>query len=141
MRNYLQKRNEGEFNVFDSFGRLFDDLFTPSLQERKYGLRTDVKETEKGYELKVEAPGFDKKDISLTLENGYLTVKAEKSEKEKDDEKYIRKESSYSYERSYYLGENVSEKDISARYENGILSVDVNVEKEKEIPSHNIEIL
>ena len=84
-------------------------------------------------------PGFDKKDISVSLKNGYLTVNAAKQEKEEDGHKYVRRERNYSCSRSYYVGEGITEKDVKAKYENGILSLTVPKET-KEIPSGTIDI-
>ncbi|MBE5718163.1 MAG: Hsp20/alpha crystallin family protein, partial [Ruminiclostridium sp.] len=82
------------------------------------------------YELDIDLPGFKKEDVSLKLDNGYLTISAskglEKDEKEKKDGKYIRRER---YEgqcsRSFYVGDGVQAKDVNAKFEDGILKVSV----------------
>ncbi len=123
-------------NLFDDF---FSDPFamiTSSERNPLYGkhgkniMKTDVRETENSYELDIDLPGFKKEDVSLKLDSGYLTISAskglEKDEKEKKDGKYIRRER---YEgqcsRSFYVGDSVQAKDVSARFEDGILKVSV----------------
>ena len=139
MRNYLSKRNNDlGFGLFD---QVFDDFFKPVFYGvKENSMRTDIKETKKGYELVVDVPGYDKKDITLSLENGYLNVEARKEVKEEDNDNFIRRERSYSCSRSYYVGDNVTEDDIKAKYVDGTLTL-VIPKKDKQIPQRrNIEI-
>ena len=92
-------------------------------------MKTDIRETDGSYELDVDLPGFKTDEISATLENGYLTVTAAKGlDKDEADKKgkYICRER-YAGEmsRSFYVGENILDTDIRARFENGILKLDV----------------
>lgn len=122
-------------NLFDDF---MDDAFERNFfggRNPLYGkhskniMKTDVKETETGYELDIDLPGFKKDEISAHLEDGYLTVSAAKGvdKDEKDNEgRYIRRERySGSMTRSFYVGNAVTEKDIKAKYEDGILSLSI----------------
>ena len=116
---------------------LFDDFFdAPFNTGRASGLmKTDVKATDAGYELEIDVPGIDKENISVQLENGYVTVTA-KTEKKNDEGKenghYIRRERFYgTYSRSFYVGEDVNEEDVKAKYENGTLKLFV-PDKEKQ---------
>ena len=121
---------------------LFDDWMDfsfpeiPDVDKTLYGkhaknmMKTDVKETEKGYEVAVDLPGFKKDEVHAALENGYLTISAEKGldkdEKEKESGRYIRKERyAGACSRSFYVGENLTQEDIKAKYENGILRLSV----------------
>lgn len=138
MKNYIQKRND---YMRDPFFDAFDDFFRPVFyDDRADSMRTDIKETEGGYQLDIEMPGFDKKDIKIALENGYLTVTAEKSEKEEENGKYLRKERSVSCSRSYYVGEDIERENVKAKYENGMLTLAIPKSQPKQLPSHNIEI-
>ena len=126
---------------------LFDDFMdfpfrtTRSYQNAHGLMQTDIRETKDGYELDVDLPGFDKKDIKVSLENGYLTVTAEKNEKEEEKNgKYLRKERSVSCSRSYYVGDDIEKENVKARYENGMLTLAVPKSQPKQLPSHNIEI-
>ena len=112
------------------FGKEFEKAMFPA-KDPLYGkhaknmMKTDVKETEKGYEVAVDLPGFKKDEINAKLEDGYLTISAakglDKDEKDKKG-KYIRKERyAGSMSRSFYVGEGVTEDDIKAKYEDGIL--------------------
>ena len=103
----------------------------PEVDKALYGkhagnvMKTDVKETEAGYEVDIDLPGFKKDEINAKLENGYLTISAakglDKDEKDKKG-KYIRRERyAGSMSRSFYVGEGVTEEDIKAKYEDGIL--------------------
>ena len=84
MKNNLTSRNSD--SLFNFFDQAFGDLFSvPTFYNRPSKMSTDIKESEKEYELTVDMPGFDKSEISLTLENGYLTISAEKKENEETD--------------------------------------------------------
>ena len=138
MRNYLTNRN---FNTFDIFDDIFDNFFKPVTFSNKVGnMRADVKENEKEYELAVDLPGFDKKDINLTLNNGYLTISAKTEQKEQDDNNYIRRERVCSCERSFYVGDVLKEEDIKAKYNNGTLVLNIPKLERKEIPTKYIQI-
>ena len=88
-------------------------------------MKTDIREHDEGYEVDIDLPGFKKDEISIELENGYLTVSADKDEEDKKG-KYIRKERyAGAMQRSFYVGENLTDEDIKAKYENGILRLSV----------------
>ena len=116
-------------NLFDDF---MDDFAFPNVDKVLYGkhasnlMKTDVKETDSGYEVDIDLPGFKKDEIQMQLENGYLTVSAAKGlnkDEKNEDGRYVRRERyAGSVSRSFYVGENVTEKDIHPKYENGILS-------------------
>ena len=141
MKNFLTRRNEGNNGFMDIWNDPFEDFFKPFFYGgiAKADMRTDVKETENGYEMQVDLPGFDKKDITVSFRHGYLTVNAKKQDKEEDKHNYVRRERNYSCSRSYFVGENIKEEDVKAKYENGILTLCVPKES-KELPSKNIEI-
>ena len=119
-------------NMFDDF---FDGSFfgghSPLFGKHARNLmKTDIKEKSDGYELVMDLPGFTKDEVQATLENGYLTISAEKGldkdEKEKESGRYIRKERyAGACSRSFYVGENLTQEDIKAKYENGILRLSV----------------
>ena len=137
MRNFLTNTNN-DFRFFDDF---FDSFFKPMTFSNKVGhMRADVKENENGYELLVDLPGFEKKDINLNLKNGYLNIEAKQEQKEQDGENYIRRERTCYYSRSFYVGENLTEEDIEAKYNNGTLSLKIPKAENKELPQKNIEI-
>ena len=141
---------------------LFDDFFTPfyyddkdekKAEKKLYGhraqnlLRTDIKETKEGYELVIDVPGFKKDEVKVALKDGYLTVSAAKGLDEEEDDKktgrYIRRERyAGACERSFYVGEDVKQEDIKAKFENGILSLSVPkpVEQKKVETSKHIAI-
>lgn len=137
MKNYsIQKRNNN-YDLFDAF----DDFFRPVFFDEVHDLKTNIKETDSNYELDIEMPGYSKDQIKVSLENGYLTVSASKESKEEDNEKhYVRKEISESCSRSYYVGDDVTQADIKAKYDNGILSVCVPKSQPKQIESSYIAI-
>jgi HSP20 family molecular chaperone IbpA len=139
MRNYLSRRNDDfGFNFFDD---VMSDFFKPVFfSDAPRGMRTDVKEKDGNLELLIDMPGYDKKDINLSLENGYITVSAKREEKEEDKDNFMRRERSFSCSRSYFVGDGVTEEDVKAKYENGTLSLVV-PKKEKRIEQKkNIEI-
>ena len=105
-------------------------------------MKTDIRETDGSYELDVDLPGFKKDEIQIELKDGYLTVSAEKGlDKDEEDKKgkYIRKERyAGALSRTFYLGEEIREEEIKAKFENGILSVSIPKEEEKKVggPKH-----
>ena len=124
------------------FGEDLFDYFMdfPFLTTRSYRnvhglMQTDIRETKDGYELDVDLPGFDKKDINLELKDGYLTIKASRNE-EKEDKKhhYLRKERfTGSCSRSFYVGDSVKEEDVHAKFDNGILKLSFPKEEPKRL--------
>ena len=92
-------------------------------------MRTDIRETDTSYELDVDLLGFKKEDIKAQVENGYLTISAAKGVEKKEDDKkgqYIRQERfSGACSRSFYVGDNVTEQDITAKFEDGILKLSI----------------
>ena len=119
-------------NVFDDF---FDFPFYDDRAEKKlYGhhaanlMKTDVQEHDDGYTLEMDLPGFKKEEIQIELNNGYMTISAAKGldedEKDKKSGKYIRRERyTGSCQRSFYVGEDVTEEDIKAEFKHGILKL------------------
>ena len=92
-------------------------------------MKTDVRETDNSYELDVDLPGFKKDEIKAQLENGYLTISAakglDKDQKNKDG-KYIRQERyAGAMSRSFYVGDDVTQEDVKAKYEDGILKLSI----------------
>lgn len=142
MKHELTERNV--HNDYDFFDEAMNELFPFFGYNRRRRtqnyMRTDVKENEKEYVMEVELPGLEKKDIGLSVKDGYLNISVQKSESEKDEnEKYIRRERSFSCSRSYYIGD-VSKEEVKAKYENGILRVSIPKEQPKEPVSDKIEI-
>ncbi len=89
-------------------------------------MKTDVRETDDSYEVDIDLPGFKKDEVNVKLEDGYITISAakglDKDEKDKKTGKYIRRERyAGSMSRSFYVGDGISQKDIHAKYESGIL--------------------
>ena len=130
---------------------LFDDWmdfpfrgFGTDVEKKLYGknaarvMKTDLKEHEDGYELSVDLPGFKKDQIQLQLSNGYLTVSAAKGVEEEGKDKKGRlvhqERFSGSMSRSYYVGENLEEEDIKAKFENGVLTLDFPKVEQKKLP-------
>ena len=100
-------------------------------------MKTDVKENENGYEVDIDLPGFKKEDINAKLDNGYLPISATKGlDKDEQDEngKYIRRERyTGSCSRSFYVGEDITEEDIRAKYEDGILKLAIPKKDAKQV--------
>ncbi|MGI5904920.1 MAG: Hsp20/alpha crystallin family protein [Candidatus Pararuminococcus gallinarum] len=130
-------------NLFDDF---FDDDFMRSMWNRRnplYGkhaknlMKTDVRETDTTYEVDIDLPGFKKDEIDVDLKDGYLTISAakglDKDEKDKKG-KYIRQERyAGALRRSFYVGD-IESKDVSAKYEDGILKISLPKEAKKQLP-------
>ena len=127
-------------NLFDSW--FDDDFFWPEFrrdarkpEKKLYGhraaeiMKTDVKETESGYEVAIDLPGFKKEDVTCELKDGYLTISAvKKVENDEKDEngKYIRRERyTGNQSRSFYVGDHLTEEDIHGAFEDGILKLSI----------------
>lgn len=130
---------------------MFDDLFDNGFfgshnplfgKNARNLMKTDIRETDdaKAYRLAVDLPGFKKDEISIDLSNGYLTIQAAKGlDKDEEDKKgrYIRRERyAGSMSRSFYVGD-VKPEEVSAKFENGILTLDVPKAGQKKLPENN----
>ncbi len=128
----------------DMFGRdMFDDFFGYPLETRRPHhevmktdmMKTDIKDTDQGYEITMNIPGVKKENVQAELKDGYLTISAttNSSDEEKDDEgRYIRRERHYgSCSRSFYVGEEVTQDEIKAKFEDGTLKLLVPKKEEK----------
>ena len=124
-------------DMFDDFMRdfpFFDENAGNKIEKKLYGrhaknmMKTDIKEQEDGYELEMDLPGFTKDEITAELKDGYLTISAakglDKDEQEKETGKYIRRERyAGACQRSFYVGEDVTEQDIKAEFKHGMLKL------------------
>ena len=139
-------------NLFDEF---FEDFPMPrefrNIDRRLYGknaareMKTDVHEHEDHYEVDIDLPGFKKDEITLSLENGYLTVSAakgmDKDEKDKKG-KLIRQERyAGSLQRSFYVGDSLTETDVTARFENGVLSLGIPKQEARKLPEKKVILI
>lgn len=124
---------------------LFNDWFDfsfPEVDKKAYArhtnqlMKTDVKEKENGYEVEIDLPGFKKEDIKAELKEGYLTISATRnaSNEEKKEGKYIRQERFQgNVSRNFYVGKGLTQNDIHAKFENGILTLDIPKVNEKQV--------
>ena len=119
------------------------DFGFPEVDKALYGkhasheMKTDVKETDSGYEVDIDLPGFKKDEINVQLDNGYLSISAakglDKEEKNKEG-KYIRKERyAGAMSRSFYVGDALTQEDIKAKYESGILRLSIPKKEAKQV--------
>ena len=136
--------------IFDA--NLFDDFMSgfsfPDISKEQYGshashvMKTDVKETDNGYEVFIDLPGFKKDEVTAKLENGYLTIEAAKGldrdEQEQDTGKYIRRERYAGVmSRSFYVGD-IQQSDIHAKFEDGILKLTMPKEQPKQLEAQKL---
>lgn len=110
----------------------------PRISRMANVMKTDVKETESGYEVKIDLPGYKKDDIEIELKDGYLTITAskneEKSEEDKESGRYICRERYVgTASRSFYVGDNITQEDIKAGFEEGILKLDIQKKEEPKV--------
>ncbi len=134
-------------NLFDDWMD-FPRMDFPDIDRKLYGkhaanvMKTDVHEHDDGYEMDIDLPGFKKDEINLSLENGYLTVSAAKGlDKEKKDKKgkIIRQERyAGSSQRSFYVGEAITEEDVKARFEDGVLKLSIPKKDAKKVPEKKL---
>ena len=133
----------GMNDLFDDFGDVFE--FSPAFRKQVAAARnisSDIKELADGYQIEMELPGFTKEEVKAQLKDGYLTITAEHNAENKEENneegqkkeavKYIRRERYYGKcQRSFFVGKNVTEEDINAKFENGILTMYVPKEVKK----------
>jgi hypothetical protein len=133
----------GMNDLFDDFGDVFE--FSPAFRKQVAATRnisSDIKELADGYQIEMELPGFAKEEVKAQLKDGYLTITAEHNAENKEENneegqkkeavKYIRRERYYGKcQRSFFVGKNVTEEDINAKFENGILTMYVPKEVKK----------
>ena len=125
-------------NIFDEFfwDPFFDSRDMKNLEKKLYGrrgknlMKTDIRETDTGYELEMDLPGFRKDEIRASLRDGYLTISAakglDKDEQEKTSGRYIRQERyAGACERSFYVGEDMTDDDIKGEFKHGILRLSI----------------
>ena len=134
-------------NLFDDFMNDFAFPAFEDVDKELYGkhaknlMKTDVKDTENGYEVDIDLPEFKKDEIKVKLEDGVLTISAAKGlDKDEKDKKgsYLRRERyAGSMSRSFYVGDHVTVEDIHPKYENGILSFSVPKAENKPIEEKN----
>ena len=117
-------------SLFDDF---FDDDFFGTrrnvMSRNANVMKTDVRELDNSYELDIDLPGYKKEDLAVSLKDGYLTISTSKNDShdEKNEEgQYIRRERYVgTMTRSFYVGDDITESDIGARFEDGILKLSV----------------
>ena len=133
----------GMNDLFDDFGDVFE--FSPAFRKQVAAARnisSDIKELADGYQIEMELPGFSKEEVKAQLKDGYLTITAEHNAENKEENneegqkkeavKYIRRERYYGKcQRSFFVGKNLTEEDINAKFENGILTMYVPKEVKK----------
>ena len=139
----LAPRIFGMNDLFDDFGDVFE--FSHAFRKQVAATRnisSDIKELADGYQIEMELPGFAKEEVKAQLKDGYLTITAEHNAENKEENneegqkkeavKYIRRERYYGKcQRSFFVGKNVTEEDINAKFENGILTMYVPKEVKK----------
>ena len=128
-------------NLFDDF---FDDFARPARNAVRYStpannvMRTDIKENDAGFELDIDLPGYKKEDVKAELKDGYLTISAETrtdNDEKEENGKYIRRERYYgTCSRSFYVGKEVTQDEIRARFEDGILKLSLPRREQKQLP-------
>ncbi len=131
-------------NLFDDFFDFPDGREFRNIDRKLYGqnaarvMKTDVHEHEDHYEMDIDLPGFKKDEITLTLENGYLTVAVAKGldmDRKNEKGKVIRRERyTGSMRRSFYVGDGLTEEDVGAKYEHGVLSLTIPKKEAKKLP-------
>lgn len=124
---------------FGGFGDIDRKLYG---KHASHVMKTDVHEHDDSYEVDIDLPGFKKEEIEISLENGYLSVSAskglDKDEKNKKG-KLIRQERyAGSMQRSFYVGENVTQEDIKAKFEDGVLKLTVPKKEAKKLPESRL---
>jgi HSP20 family protein len=141
----VRRRNVAVPSFVDEF---FNDSILPRFLDFNSGYGStslpsvNVEETDKEYRIELAAPGLEKKDLKLSVNDGVLTISSEKkNENEENNDHYIRREFSYSsFSRSFTLPEGTNSESIIASHKNGVLNITIPKEEVKEIPAKEIKI-
>ncbi len=147
MKNHNDRR-EHDLSLYTDYGTglfhplwdefFFDRPFRKEMNNLQNMMRTDIEETDTGYEFKIEVPGFERSDLNISFENGYLTVAANKTSNTQGRGKFLRRERVASAcSRSFYVGE-IDESKINAGLQHGVLTI--SIPKENKPARHQIEI-
>ena len=124
-----------DFPDMRDFGNVEKKLYG---KNAAHSMKTDVHEHDEGFELDIDLPGFKKEEIQIDLENGYLTISAAKgleSDEKNQKGKLIRKERySGSMQRSFFVGKELKEEDIKAKFEDGVLKLSVPKKEAEKVP-------
>ncbi|EOC99581.1 Hsp20/alpha crystallin family protein [Caldisalinibacter kiritimatiensis] len=127
---HLTPNNRRRNTMRDLFKPFFDDDFYSNLPDvltpnfNHMSMRADIKETNKEYIIEAEMPGFNKDEIDISVDSGYIIIKADKrNEVSEERQGYIRKERRYGHVQRSFKLHNIEEDSITAKYENGILKV------------------
>ncbi len=112
-------------NSFDLWDDFFKDPFFDSHESKV--MRTDIKENDNNYDIIIDLPGYEKEDIKVAIEDGYLTVNATiDNSKDESTSKFVRRERYFGEcSRSFYVGDSIKEDDIKASFKNGILNIEI----------------
>ena len=138
-----------KYNPFatKSVGNFFDDFFNRGITDfvgSDFSVSTpsvNVVETENSYRVEVAAPGLEKQDFEVSIDNGSLNISARKEHQEevKDGDKYMRREFNFtSFTRSFQLPDTVKADDIAANYENGVLKITLPKKEEAKIEAAKV---
>ena len=122
---------KNDFNIWEE---MFDE---PFFNRNSKLMSTDIKESKDNYNIIIDLPGYNKEDIKIDIDNGYLTVNAKVSKTEEENEKnrFVRRERYYGEcSRTYYVGDNITAEDIEASFKNGTLNLIVPKKEQKELP-------
>ena len=133
---------EGLTGWFDDIDTWFDTGFFTDLPDRVWRPAIDIEEKNGNYLLRADLPGMNKKDIHVELRDGYLTLRGErKSEHEENTDNYQRIERTYgTFERSFKVPEGVTEKDIHAKYKDGVLELTIPTPKVEEPKTTEVKV-
>ena len=133
--NLMDVFDDFDRNFFRGWGNVDRELYG---KHARHMMKPDVKEVENGYEVDIDLPGFKKDEITVQLDNGYLSISASKGldkDEEKKDGKYIRRERyAGSMNRTFYVGSQLTQQDIQAKFEDGILKISLPKQEKRELP-------
>jgi HSP20 family protein len=140
----FRKKNEDMVRgIMKSFNDVFNDDFFAPMRSNTHHFHTDIHERENAYFIESELPGFTKEDIEVSYSHNYLTIKAKRNQQENMDDngnQVIRRERFYGeFVRRFYV-ENIEDEKISARFQNGILKLEIPKRETAESVTKRVEI-
>ena len=140
-RNSLIPKNSDLFDIEGIFENLFNDKFFPGLYKNSAQMKVDIKENEQAYVIEAELPGVNKDEVNLQIDEDRLTISVEKKEqKDEENGNYIRRERSYSTMTRSFAIANVEVDKTNAKFENGLLIINLPKKQEQAVKGKQIEI-
>lgn len=140
-RNSVIPKTSDLFDIEGIFENLFNDRFFPSMYKNSSQMKVDIKENDQAYVIEAELPGVQKDEMTIQIDEDRLSISVQKKEqKDEESDNYIRRERSYSAMTRSFAIANVDIDKANAKFENGLLVIDLPKRQEQVIKGKQLQI-